>query len=302
MSSTDPVRQHFVPRGYLSSWACGVGAQPGWVWRFDRELTRVDLKSPRKILREAHIYTTRAPDGTHDYRFERFLQEREDAFYTVRQKLLAHEMLDTPEWVDLLAFTAAARVRTQINRDRHRAQWGQVVKIGEEMMSKLSEMSPDARSQFAKMQPASGKSNGLTLDQARKLRDEPIQTTLVPAIKKLVERFDRMEAAVLFAQGSARFITSDNPCVFYDANARARPPLRAFPDIASPTFEVSMPLSPIACLRLGPKRTGHYAVSDDNVVAINNRTAAAAARFLVATTREGWPPHCGPADWRLGVD
>ena len=302
MSSTGPVRQHFVPRGYLSSWACGVGEEPDWVWRFDRELERVDLKSPRKILREAHIYTVRAPDGTHDFRFERFFQEREVAFYAVRQKLLANEMLDTPEWVDLLAFTAAARVRTQINRDRHREQWGQAVKIGEEMLLKLSEMSPEARAQLAEMQPIRGKNNGLTLDQARQLRDEPIQVTLVPAIKRLVERFDRMKAAVFFAQGSTRFITSDNPCVFYDANARARPPIRAFPDIASPTFEVTMPLSPIACLCLGPEGAGHYAVSDDNVVAINNRTAAAAARYLVAASSDGWPPYRGPADWRWGVD
>jgi hypothetical protein len=302
MSSTKPVRQHFVPNGYLSSWACGVGEQPGWVWRYDRELARVDLKSPRKILREAHIYTVRAPDGTDDFRFERFFQEREVAFYAVRQKLLEHELLDTAEWVDLLVFTAAARVRTQINRDRHREQWGQAVKIGEEMMLKLSEMNPEARARLGRSQPANGKSNGLTLDQARRMRDEPIQMTLVPAIKTLVERFDQMEAAVLFAHGSTRFITSDNPCVFYDANARPRPPMRAFPDIASPTFEVTMPLSPIACLCLGSEGAGHYTVSDDNVVAINNRTAAAAARYLVAATSDGWPPDLGPSDYRLGVD
>ncbi|MFM9928425.1 DUF4238 domain-containing protein [Variovorax sp. H27-G14] len=296
-----PNNQHFVPRGYLSAWACGSGVEPKWVWRFDRVLGRVDLKSPRKILREAHIYTVRKPDGTDDFRFERFFQEREDAFYSVRTKLISLQALTHEEWVDLLAFTAAARIRTQMNRNRHRQHWGNAIELGEKMVQSLSKMTPEARTDIAKMQsPSTGK--GVTLEQARRLRDEPIQSTLLLGMKQLIERFDHMQAAVLFAAGSTRFITSDNPCVFYDPYARPFPPFRAIPDFRSATFELTMPLTPTACLRLGPDAEGFIELMDDDVAAINNRTAGAASRYMVSSNADGFPEYLGPADWTLGVD
>ena len=69
------------------------------------------------------------------------------------------------------------------------------------------------------------------------------------------------------------FITSDNPCIWYDSAAYKRPPLYRAPALAYETIEITLPISPRQCLWLGRSGIEAYAPANDMVVdEINRRT------------------------------
>jgi hypothetical protein len=92
---------------------------------------------------------------------------------------------------------------------------------------------------------------------------------------------------VLCTSSSPGFITSDNPYAIIDPSLRDLPPFWRSPGLASPTVEVTLPVSPNQALFFNNAGLrGYLPVPDGTALAINRRTRAFARAYVVVGRNE----------------
>lgn len=102
----------------------------------------------------------------------------------------------------------------------------------------------------------------------------------------------QLDLVVFTTTASPGFLTSDNPCVWFDPDSYRRPPLYQGAGIASPGIEITLPVSPDQLLifqRGG--LNGYFPVTEHAVDQMNRRTRFGCAEYFVAnanTTRPIW--------------
>lgn len=80
-----------------------------------------------------------------------------------------------------------------------------------------------------------------------------------------------MDLAVFVTNDEIGFITSDNPCIWYDPEAYKRPPMYRTPGLAYKTIEITMPLSPSHCLYLNRQgMTGYIDATSQELDELNS--------------------------------
>jgi hypothetical protein len=239
----DHGKQHRVPSSYLEAW-CDPDLRPGYepyVWRFPKDGGQGQRKAPHNIFAETDFYTTHLPDGQRDLSLEHGLGTIEDKFCQIRKTRIAnHEPLNTAEKAWFCAFIAAMHFRTRVQRNAFQQQWGHALRVAEDLQQALDETTPE---QLQKHRPPRflGNTRGpsLTIDDVKKLADEPIQHMLLAIIKKDLPVLTQMKLVIFTTEDDIGFNTSDHPCVWFDPEGGRRPPT-----LQPRTIEVTMPISP----------------------------------------------------------
>lgn len=296
--TTHHVKQHYVAKSYLAAWcdpATPENHEP-YVWVFPAEGGEPRKRPPKKLFWEDDMYTrTIVIPGVleaRDLRLEAGLSTLEDGFVRIRRDFLDQKKpLPAAPAVKLLAFVAAQQARTPRMREHIRSQWGHALDLMDEMKASVDRMTPEGRDRLLNMPRLSSKSDeSMSHDEVRKIVAEPLQSTLVPHVVTLTPLLTKLNMALLCTSGHPAFITSDEPCVWFDPAAHQRPPLYQGPALMHPTLEITMPLTPRCMLflsRSGP--IGYVDVAPDLVHELNRRTRAYAEHCFIGQTSEASP-------------
>lgn len=266
-------RQHFIPQGYLKAWcdpATPVGHEP-YVWLFTRDGSNFRRKAPSNIFHETDMYTVRCPDGERNLVLEKTLSHLESDFCALREsKLSRGDPLGLADRALLCMFAAAMQSRTPTARQHVGAFWSQVREMGRALAEWGKTATPKQR-QAASM-PRSERSQAIPADLVESLATSPLQTSMTTSIGVQTPLLLALDLAI-FGTEAPGFITSDNPCIWFDPEACKRPPAYQGLGLAYPTIEVTVPVSPrqILVLNRGGYR-GYLRAPDVLVNEFNRRT------------------------------
>lgn len=242
-------RQHYVPSSYLKAWhdpACPPKQTP-YVWIFRKDEREGRRKSPEKIFRETDMYTVRTEDGGRDLTLEENLSRVERQFSKLRRgKLSRRSPLSTEELMHLCIFAASMLVRTKGHAAHTSGQWNRVLEMVEKVQEAQEKASPEQRARMAEAlsTPGGEEKDLISLEEVHRMVDTPIQEVLSPTVLEVSPMLFDMPSVIVEAPDGSDFITSDDPCVWFDpANYTTPKPLGAG-GLASPTLEITLPLSP----------------------------------------------------------
>jgi hypothetical protein len=282
-------KQHFVPQSYLRAW-CDPTAPPDqepYVWRFTKDGSDAHHKPPQKIFHERDLYTIPMPGGGRDLRLERGLAGLEGQFVKIRdQKLARHQPLEPREVTLLCAFVAAAQARTPTQRDHVGGFWADVLTMGKRMEEHAKTATPEQRQAMSGFPSDHNPERIFSLDEVQAIAEQPLQSMLPSTVRTLTPMLATLDLLVFTTTDSPGFITSDNPCVWFDAEAYKRPPFYQGVGLIYPSIEITLPVSPAQLLvfhRRGPN--GYIAVQQHAVDEMNRRTRAHCAAYFVTNSQ-----------------
>jgi hypothetical protein len=220
------------------------------VWVRERDGAGVRKKAPVNLFTENDLYTIVRPDGKRDLRLEHGFQELEDMFTRIRNlKFDRRVWPDSEDVAWVLGFVAISKVRTVAHRDFHRQQWGGIRKRMEELKAALDAAPPERRKAMTPMSSVSPESGrGMGIDDVRRLEAQPIQEMIGPTLRAVIPALGRMHLGVLCTDDPVGFVTSDNPCTWFDPEAYKRQPIYRSLGLGVATIEVTLPISPRQCL------------------------------------------------------
>lgn len=298
-------KQHFVPQSYLKAWCDPVTSahQRRSVWCFDKDGSNPQRVPPKKIFYETDLYTIRLPNGRRDLVLEHGLASLESAFVKIRDSTLAREREPTiEERVYLCAFLAAAHARTPIQRNHLGEQWGKVLEQMEHLKEWAETATPEQRRDASTLARGSGPS--FDYEDVKRMAEKPMGTWLMPQIIGAVPLLVRLDFAVVECAPDRNFITSDNPCVWFDPQWHTRPPFYQAPGLMYESIEITLPVSPRQVILLNRQgREGYFAAGERATEEFNRRTRFQCSEYFVNNsnrTRPEWfDPRVEPEDsWR----
>ena len=289
----DNSKQHFVPSSYLKAW-CDPETPSGYepyVWTFDREGGNPKKKAPANIFHETDMYTIKRMNGDRDLVLEQGLSQLEGSFVSIRKdKLANHLPLEIDDHILLCAFVAAAQARTPTSREHHREQWKRPLEIMEDMDRSIKNMTLKQKESFMSRQSMSSASEGrkgLSYEQVKALSEAPLQKMLFPLIQSTAPMLAKIDMAILETDDSTGFITSDNPCVWFDPVGYKRPPMYRGPALMYETIEITLPISPRQMLLLNRHGANGYLQADELMLnEFNRRTRAFCGDSFVVRKNE----------------
>lgn len=246
--------QRFVPQCYTKAWVDPASVRKSnvepYVWVFDKDGSNPRRKSPANLFTETDIYTLTSKDGHRDLRLEHGFQELEDKFTRIRNMRFKHMRPPNPEELQwLLMFVGAAYTRTVAFRDFQREQWGKV----REQLEHLEAVHRDGpasggRALVRLNNRTTGEDVAIGIGEVREIEANPIQEIIGSFLNVVVPMFSRMSLAVFCTDDPCGFVTSDQPCVWFDKEGTMQAPRQ--PALGSPSIEVTLPISPSQCLAL----------------------------------------------------
>lgn len=287
-------KQHFVPQCYTKAWL-DPSAPPGpkttpYVWVFDKDGKNPRRKAPSNLFTETDIYTIERADGGRDLTLEHGFQELEDKFTRIRNLAFKQSKWpDAEQLAWLFAFVATAQARTQANRDHHREQWGNIRKKMEDVQLTYENASPSKKKAFEAMSMLSSYSGGgMTLEHVKAIETHPIQFMISQVVNTVTRAFSRMHMAVLSTDDPIGFVTSDNPCTWFDPEGYKLPPLYRGAGLGVATIEVTLPISPNQCLLISHNSSwqGFMRVDSKVVDGLNHRHIAHCKDSYISSTQE----------------
>jgi len=246
--------QHMVPACYLKAW-CDPTAPEGqepYIWKHPAGGGGPKRKSPRKTFTETDRYTITSPSGDRNLRVEDTLGNIETEFVRIRRRLQNAQQLSPKDRFLLCAFVAAICSRTRAAGDNWAKTWDTV------------------RSQAARAALAHGTilDSPQLDDVVRNASGYHVEVTL----KVLTPMLFHMRSGIYFAEDRGAFITSDNPCVWYDRDSAKRPPAYRGPALSIPNIQILLPLSPGSLLLLShDRRYAGYRRADEQFIDEVNR-------------------------------
>lgn len=274
-------KQHFVPASYLKAWCDKTtpSNQEPYVWVFPKSGGEAKRKSPEKIFRETDFYTIKQIDGERDLILENGLSQLESQFSLLRQKKLSQRKpLNFQDRSVLCSFVAAMSERTKSRREFIREQWQRVLDLGNEIAEKMENATPEQRKQMSSvLRPLPNSGPSMSMNDVKNIVDNPMQSFLVMGIATIAPALFNMHFGILDTVDSPAFISSDNPCIWFDPDLFIKPKPFGAGGLISPSIEISFPLSPNQYIIFGRKLLldGRYVPvkPDDPLVhAINIRT------------------------------
>lgn len=241
------------------------------------------------------MYTITLNDGTRDLRIEYGLSQLEDKFSKLRkEKIEKHEELNPDDRAMLCLFVAAMRGRTTAFREHYRNQWKEALDMMDDMIENFKATTPEQK--INTTMPSSNTSrnhnSSFGYDDVKHIVANTTQVLLPSFVRTVAPKLYRLDLAILITDNKTSFITSDDPCVWFDSEAYKRPPLFRDPALMYDTINITLPLSPSAVLFLnrkginGYRQIGEYAVDD-----VNRKTRFYANEYFIAnsnSTKDIW--------------
>ncbi|MDP9124403.1 MAG: DUF4238 domain-containing protein [Pseudomonadota bacterium] len=248
------TKQHFVPQCYTKAWcdpsAPRTATSAPYVWTFDKDGSNVKRRAPANLFTENDMYTVPADDGGRDLYLEHGFSTLEDKFTRVRNLKFNKRVWPTQEemaWV--MMFVATARMRTQAFRDFHRKQWGGLRERLEEMQSTVRDMNARGEKvEFGTPLEGSTSGGGLGIEDLKQLEQFPVQMMIGRNARAIVPLLMKMRVAVLCTDDPIGFVTTDDPCTWFNPEAYKLPPMYRSPGLGMKDIQVTFPISPRQCL------------------------------------------------------
>src|SRR5215207_7408762 len=250
-------KQHFVPATYLKAW-CDKDSPEDYkpyVWIYPKEGGKAKHKPPEKIFWENDFYTIKKLNGERDLVLDHGLAQLESRFANLRDRKLGHRKpLTSQDMGVLCAFTAAMYSRTKVRRGFLKEQWQAVVDLGNKMEEWAKNASKEDLEWARTALHTPHKNNqSLSMDEVRQIADSPIQSSLRAEIATVAPALFKMQFVILDTSDISTFITSDNPCIWFDPDLYKKPVPPGAGGLISPTIEISLPLSPTQYILFGKK-------------------------------------------------
>ena len=249
----EKATQHLVSNCYLKPWCdprTPEGQEPCiWLHSVDGEQSR--RKSPGKSFTETDRYTITLRSGERDLRVEDTLADVESKFVIVREKLEAGRKISAGDRFLLCAFVAAMCSRTK--------------PAGDHWKTFLEEIRGQSN-RLAQMHGSQTESSRLD-DVVRNANAYVVGATL----NVLTPMLFALRFGIYYAENRGTFITSDNPCVWYDPEAFRRPPATRTPALCYPTVKILLPLSPNSLLMFAEDKNyaGYFRASEQFIGEVN---------------------------------
>lgn len=229
-------------------------------------------KSPKKTFVETDMYTIKLPDGTRDLVIEDTLSHIETTFSRIIKHTINKRVsLSSEERAQLCIFTAAMSVRTKSQKDN----FGKTFRELHEMVEDMEK--------FHKAPPS-------TSLETKVLRDYAHQITIKEMLEMMPPILYRMSLVILVTDDATGFITSDEPCVWFNPDLYKYPPLYRHPGLGQPKIEVTLPLTPKYLLIFSwYNLNGYLPVKEHHVDEFNRRTRGLCDEYFVSRKSETKP-------------
>jgi hypothetical protein len=284
-------RQHYIPSSYLEAW-CDKNSPSGqkpYLWLISKDGIEIKKKAPEKIFFESDFYTIKAKNGERDLQIEYTLSRLEDKFSRIRKHALNQRKPITPEeHLYLCLFTAAMFSRTKAFGEYNSGQWKRVLDMAEKVKTSVENASSEQRKRMitSLSSPITNNQSRVTIEEVREIVDNPIQSLLPEYVEILGPEFLEMPFIIFHTENETGFITSDNPCVWYDPASLLIPPPLGAGGLVSPTLEITFPLSPSQLLVIASSLPTSGIYIDMNNIEhlneINHRTRFFAKEYFVS--------------------
>jgi hypothetical protein len=283
-------KQHFIPSSYLEAW-CDPNTPAGqtpYVWRFSKDGNQISKKAPQKIFYETDMYTRVTPEGDRDLYLEYTLSRVESEFAKMRtRKLGRKQKITSQEHLFLCVFVAAMFSRTKAYAKHQSGQWQNIVDMTEKIQAIMDKATPEERKQMsaALSSPLAKSERSFSIEKARELAEKPLQTMLSLNVAEIAPLLFERPYLILEAPIGNSFITSDDPCVWFDPASYQNPRPFGAGGLISPTLEITLPLSPKQMLFFGSKlivSSLYFPVENEIVDNLNKRTRLFSDEFFVS--------------------
>lgn len=259
-------KQHVIPNSYLKSW-CDINTPPNqdpYIWIFDKESHQAKNKAPANSFCENDFYTVHK-DGGKDLYIEAQFSKIEKYFAETRKnKLLVHEKITADEHIKLCYFLASLHARTP-SRINFMVKQFQPLLIKMEQMAVVEENAIENEKKMFKLGVSIATSdNTISHEELREVVNNPIEHIMIESINAEAAGLAKLDFCVFFTKTTNVFITSDNPCVWYDSESHLRAPMYQSPALQYDSINIILPISPTHCIFLNKKGLKGYVDIDIN--------------------------------------
>jgi Protein of unknown function (DUF4238) len=274
-------KQHIIPRCYLRAWCDPTtpSGQHPFIWRISKDGTSKTKRSPEKSFTATDKYTIRLADGQRNLVIENTLAKIEADFVGVLGKVRSREKLSASDRARLCVFTAAMHSRT-VSMGEHRKK----------QMSRLHEVVVD--SEQAKNLPA------VRSLETAKMVELAHQEAIAASLEHESPLLFQMQMTILMTDDEMGFITSDNPCVWFNPSLHKMPPAYRSPGLGQLAIEVTLPLTPQHALFISHQRTPEYVEVDQALLDESNRLT----RFACNEEFVSWKGQTRPSWFERGEE
>jgi len=280
----DFKKQHFVPKSYLMSWCDKKSPkeQSAYLWMYSSDGSKVKRKSPKNIFYKNDFYTIYDDDGSRILDVEHGLSGIENRFAAIRDKKINKgKLLSRVEMDYILYFVAAMNNRTVASRNHFEGEWKKVIDLGDKLKEEILKIPFEKRQNMTFPGSISeGKSRSLT--EMKEIRDNPVEQLMLPRIRVEFQQYRKMHASFFITEDDVGFITSDNPCVWFDPDSYKRPAMYQSLGLGYPNIEVTMPISPKVTIIISHHKLPLYIhVEKASVDSMNRKTRFNAKEYYI---------------------
>lgn len=182
------------------------------------------------------------------------------------------------------------QARTRAQRNHQARQWGEVYEMMKSMKEQFESASPLEQQQLEWLSPPPPPGPSFRFDDVKKIVEQPMVALLGPIISAVAPALMELDMGLIETADPQGFITSDNPCAWYDSELLRVHPFYRDPSLASPTIEVILPITPKCQLLFNRREFNSRFVVPENVVDFYNRlTRHHADEFFITNRNEVKP-------------
>ncbi len=276
--------QHTVPESYLRAWCDPSTPNGAFVWTVSKKDRKISRKSPKSLFSEDDFYTYYDSRNNRFLELEHKLKEIEDKFIQLRDiKIKKRIQLSEDDRLTIALFASSTFARTKRWKEDGQKIWQEYIEMVKNFPSHIA--------------------NEIKASQAYKdvinvHKDQPMIFHLFLFINSTTRYLYEMNCAIYETESEPGFITSDNPCFWFDpAIYDPNKPLTYF-GIGSPTLNILLPISPRHLVSLEMKGADGYIDlhfrSDDEVDfidSLNYLIASSCDKYIVVnrkTFKDRW--------------
>lgn len=263
------MKQHFVTASYLKAWCDPTISKGKHVWLISKDAQITRHQAPNEIFKENDFYTVYNENGVKLLELEKI----ENAFISLRrEKLEKHGSLTLADKVTICLFISTMFARTNLQKDVQKEVWKELL----DSTNKLP------------IQQAFHLKNTLEYKQIEQLYKQPMPFHIFHFVNYAMPFLIKMNCAILETEINPGFITSDNPCLWFDPASWGFSDSDLFFGLGHPELEIMLPISPKQILRLKQQGPNGYVSFDTHQGAIdelNKLIVHFAEKFIVTNQK-----------------
>ena len=158
--------------------------------------------------------------------------------------------------------------------------------LGEKIKKSFDEAFPEQKEAMKSIPFSNDEKHSISFEEAKDVAEHPLQNLLFPQIFATIPLLIKLDFCVLEADSQTGFITSDNPCVWYDPEGYKRHPHYRAPALMYPSIEITMPISPKQLILLNRKSiNGNIKIDENKVDEFNRRTRFNCYHYFVVNSK-----------------